>query len=794
MAQVTIDQALEIAVEHHQAGRLAEAEAIYRQVLAHDPGQAHALHLLGVLACQTGHHQAAIELIRHAIAVAPAVAEFHSNLGESYRLSGQSDAAVASLHRALALDAGSAAAYNHLGMALRDCHQPDEAAVAYERAIALRPDLAEAHNNLGILLREQGRPDAAIAAFERAIAVRSEYAGAHSNLGNALWDSGRRGAALAAFERAIALQPDLAEAQNNLGTALRHEGRLDEAIAAYERAIALRPDLAEYPSSLANALWQANRLDAAIAAAGRALALDPGHADAHNNLGNALKDSGRRDEAILAYSRAIALRPDHAEAQTNLGNALWEKGQLDEARAAARRALELKPDSAQACNALGNVCKEQGRLDEALGWFRKAIEVDPDCAVAASNLLFTLHYHSDLDAQAILAEHRAWAWHFAEPLAAQIRPHDNDRTPDRRITVGFLSPDFRSHPVGHSLLPFFSARNRRQFEIVGYCDVRRPDAVTRRLEALSDRWHATAGLSDRQLAELIRTDRIDILVDLALHTAGNRMLVFARKPAPLQLTMLGLPATTGLATMDYRLTDPFLDPPGLTDDDYTEQSIRLPHCFWPYQPPDESPPVGELPARENGFVTFGCLNQFSKLTRPALRLWRDILQALPGSRLLIQAQPGSHLDPVRSLFERGVIAGDRVEFVAKLPRHQYFQRFHRIDLALDPFPYNGHTSTLDSLWMGVPVITLVGRTGVGRGGVSLLSNAGLPGFIAGTPDRYVDLAVRWASDLPALAALRAGLRERMMASPMLDGRQFAAAVEAVFRRVWEHWCSQSIAL
>ena len=260
-----------------------------------------------------------------------------------------------------------------------------------------------------------------------------------------------------------------------------------------------------------------------------------------------------------------------------------------------------------------------------------------------------MHYHPDYDAQALLAEHRDWARRYAEPLAAEIRPHDNDRAPARKLRVGFVSPDFRDHPVGQLLLPLFSHHDRRQTEIVCYCDVRAADAVTTKLKALADGWHDVVGLSDPQVADRIRGDRIDILVDLALHTADNRLLVFARKPAPVQVTMLGMPSTTGLATIDYRLTDPYLDPPGASDGDYTERSIRLPHCFWCYQPPEEAPPVGALPAWKSGFVTFGCLNQFAKVSRPALEVWVRILQSLPASRLVLHAPPGSHREAVQAL-------------------------------------------------------------------------------------------------------------------------------------------------
>ena len=531
-----------------------------------------------------------------------------------------------------------------------------------------------------------------------------------------------------------------------------------------------------------------SRTDEAVAACNRAIALQPDYAEAHLTLGNALRDR-QSAEAMAAYHRAIALKPDYAEAHLNLDCPLWDLGRLTR-RSPPITAIQFKPNFAEAHNNLGNFFRDQGRLDEALASYRIAIELKPDSPESSSNRLYALHFHPDFDAQAILAEHRQWAGRYAEHLAGKIGLSHNDPTPDRRLRVGFLSPDFRAHPVGRLLLPLFSNLDRRQTEIICYADVRGVDSVTLRLKALADRWYEATGLDDQRVADRIHDDRIDILVDLALHTANNRMLVFARKPVPVQVTMLGLPATTGLATMDYRLTDRYLDPPGVSDGDYSEHSIRLPNCFWCYQPPDVSPPVGELPAARNGFITFGCLNQFAKVSPLALRTWITILQVVPTARLLIQAQFGSHLEQTRTLFPNSGITGDRVLFSASLPLSQHFQRYHEIDICLDPFPYNGGTTTMDALWMGVPVIALAGRTAVGRAGVSILSNLGLPDLIAHTPEQYVEIAARWAADFAGLAELRVGLRERMLASVVMDGKQYAADIEAAFREMWKSWCNR----
>ena len=751
MNAITIEQAMQMALAHHRAGRLAEAEDIYRQVLGRDHGHAGALHLLGVLSCQTGRIPAAIDLIGRAIAINSAVAEYHNDLGEAYRRAGELDPAIAS----------------------------------FQRALALRPGVAMTHNNLGNALLAQGRADLAIAAYRRATELKGDDAQLHSNLGIALHGTGQRDAAIAAYQRALALRPEDARVHSNLGVACQQSGRGDEALAAFDRSVALDDNDAAVHCNRGAALLEAGRLDEAIAACSRALALEPDHAEAHYNLGSARRLKGELDQAIAALSRAIELKPDHALAHNNLGVARHAGGWADLAIAAYRRAIELKPDLAEAHNNLGNVLKDQGRLDDALAALHSAVAVKPDFAKAASNIVFTLHYHPDHDAQEILAEHRRWARTFADPLAAEIRPHASDLAPDRRLRVGFLSPDLRDHPVGKSLLPLFQHRDRREVEFVGYSDVRGADGVTARLKDLADEWHETVRLGDAQVADLVRAGRIDILVDTTLHTAHNRLLVFARKPAPVQVTMLGPPATTGLATMDYRLTDPYLDPPGTSDADYTEQSIRLPHCFWIFQPPEPSPPVGPLPALGSGFVRFGCLNQLAKVTRPALELWVQILQALPGSRLLLQAPNGSHQGAIRALFEAGGIAAERLEFVTRAPRREFLERFQNLDLALDPFPYNGHTSSFDALWMGVPVITLAGRTAVGRGGASILSNAGLPELIARTPEEYVLIAVSWARNPARLAELRAELRPRVESSVLVDGRQYAADVVAAFRRMWQ---------
>jgi predicted O-linked N-acetylglucosamine transferase (SPINDLY family) len=692
MTRVTIEQAIEIALARQRAGRLAEAEAIYRQVLAEVPDHADALQLLGLVAGQVGDLATACALLGRAIALEPAVAEHHCNLGEFLSRAGKWDEAIAAL----------------------------------DRAIALKPGLAQAHVNRAGALRAQGRREDACAAYCRALELRDDDAVTHGRLG-ALWhELGHLEPAIAEYRRAIALGTEDAAIYNNLGTALNEAGQLEPAIAAIGRALELRPRYAEAYSNLGLVLHQAQRLDEAIAACRQAVALggagDEALAVAHNNLAGALRDAGALDAAISAYRRAIELRPENST--------LYD------------------------------------------------------------NLIVTMHFSPGHDAQAILAETRRWAARFAAPVAAAIGPHGNDPAPDRRLRIGFISPDFRDHPAGQLVHPLFAHHDRAGAEFIGYADVRRPDAHTRSFQDLADGWRSIVGASDEEVARLVRDDQIDILVDLALHTAGNRLLVFARKPAPVQVSMLGMPSTTGLDTIAYRLTDGNFDPPGPSDGDYSETSIRLPRPIWCYEPPADAPPPGPPPALRNGVVTFGCLNQFAKVSEPALRVWIRILQALPGARLVLQSPPGSHLEPARALFQQGGIAPDRFEFVARVPRAEYLKRYLALDVCLDPFPYNGHTSTFDCLWMGVPVVTLAGRTGVGRAGVCILSNLGLAELVARAEQDYVAIAYALAGDLDRLAAMRRGLRGRMAASPLVDSKQYAADIEAAFRRMWQTWCRE----
>jgi len=799
-----LQKTLALAMRHHQAGRLAEAAELYQEIIARDPRHADALRLLGVVAHQCGRHEKAADLLGQAIAVNRHIAEYHSDLGLALHALGRHAQAIAAFQAALELKPGLAEAHFNLANALRADGQVDYAIATYQIALQLKPRYPEALNNLGNALKDRGQFDQAVAAYHAALAINPNFADALGNLGNALQTLGRGkrlyraplqkedelDQAIAAYRAALLLKPDDPQTHNNLGGALEAQQHYAEAIACYRTALRLRPRYAEALFNLGNAYQGQRHLSEAVAAYRAALDVQPEYPEALNNLANALKEQGHLEEAIAAYRQALALRPDFAQAHNNLGTALKDHGRADEAITSIRAALSLKPDYAEALSNLGNVYKDQGLLDESIAAFRQAVALRPGMVELHNNLVYTLHFHPAYDPVAVAGELRVWNQRHAEPMARLVKPHENERNPDRPLRVGWVSPDFRSHPIGRFLLPVFGAHERGDCLFFCYSDVphppRKPDALTAQIQAHADRWHNTEKLTHKELAALMRFDQVDILIDLTMHMQGSRLLTFAQKPAPVQMTYLAYPTSTGLAAMDYRLTDNAFDPPDADTSVYTEKPLRL-RSYWCYPAPEGAPAVTPLPARAGGQVTFACLNNFSKVSPQALHTWMDILRALSESRLFLHAAPGSHRDRLRATLAAGGIDPARCEFFGFLPFADYLALHQQIDIALDPFPYAGGTTSCDALYMGVPLVTWAGPTALSRGGASILSALGLPELIAATPEAYVEIAVKLAKDLPRLEEMRATLRGRMEASPLMDARAFARDFQEKLRAAWRTW-------
>jgi predicted O-linked N-acetylglucosamine transferase (SPINDLY family) len=594
--------------------------------------------------------------------------------------------------------------------------------------------------------------------------------------------------ALACFQQSLSLQPHSPDAYNAMGNALWKLGRLQEALAHLNHALRLRPDFPEAHNHLGNVLMSLGQREQALAHYQYAIRLKPGYPDPWNNAGVVLLDLGKPAEALAHLQQAVRLKPDYAEAYNNLGNVYKEQWLLGEAEAHYREAVRIRPTYADAHYHLALALQQQGRVEEAIACHRQTIILAPDHARFHSGLLLPLTYLAEVTRESLFQEHVRWAEHFAAPLTAAARPHANDRTPERLLRIGYVSPDLREHPVGFFLEPVVTHLDRSRFHVTCYSGVDRPDVLTVRLRGLSSAWRDIAGMSDEAVAEQIRADGIDILVDLAGHTAGRRLLVFARKPAPVQVAHFGYPNTTGLAAMDYRITDVCADPPGETDAFHTEELVRLPEVAWCYQA-SSSPAVGPLPALRNGHIAFGSLNNLAKLAPQVLALWSRLLHTVPGSQLILLTGAGPQTDLwLRDRFRLDGIDADRLRLVGRLPRDQYLQVYQQIDIVLDPFPYNGGVTSCDALWMGVPIITLAGNSYVSRQGVSLLSNLDLRDWIAQTPGDYVALAAGKGNDLAELVRLRSELRERMRRSALCNGERFTRQLEEAYRTMWRRWC------
>jgi predicted O-linked N-acetylglucosamine transferase (SPINDLY family) len=681
----TIPALLQAAVGRHQAGDVAAAARLYQAVLARDAGQPDALHLLGLLAHQSGNSALAIQLIGAALS---RVRDF-------------------------------AAAWNNLGNAFKAVGRPDDADIACRRALVLEPAEGEALTSLGGQRLDADAPDLAARWLRRALAAVPAHAGALNNLGNVLQRAGAAVDARRAYRVAGTLAPFEARIVQNLATS---EGG----------AVALNLSR-------------------------RALRLDPGSAAVWSNLGNQLNEAGRLGPAIDAFRRALALDPALAEAASNLGIALSVTG---------------RPSLAQR-------------------WYRRALAARPDFAAAHSNLLVCLAYDADCSEIERFAEARRWGERQGAALRPLIRAHENARDPERRLRVGYLSADFRRHPVAYNMAELIAAHDRRAFEVVGYAEVRAPDGMTARIRESCDLWRSTPGVGDVDLAAMIRADRIDILVVLCGHTSGNRIRVAAAKPAPV-VASYGDLGTSGLDTVDYWMTDAVLTPLD-TPERFTEALVRLP-VFEVHRRPEGAPDPAPPPSLGTGHVTFGSSNNPAKLSQATLDAWAGVLRAVPGSRLLLRYFEVFETPQVqaqyRQFFQARGIAPDRLAFAGGTPeRAHYLGLLDAIDVALDPFPFNGCTTSFEALWMGVPVVTLAGTRFVGRVGAGILGRIGLEDLVATSIDDYVARARAIALDLPRRQALRTGLRDRLARSPLCDPASHARSVEAAYRTMWRRWCT-----
>jgi protein O-GlcNAc transferase len=759
----TLGTLLNEALAHHQAGRLGEAQTLYSRILAVDPRHADALHFMGLLACQIKQHEPGLALIRESIALHP-----------------------------------NAIYYNNLGNMLRESGARDEAVHAYRSAIALKADYAEAYSNLGNVLRESGDAKAALEQCARALELHPGYAQAYNNLANALKDLGELEAAALSYGKAIAANPGFVEAHLNLGHVRKAQGDLDAAAASYRSAVALAPQMAAAHDGLGGLAFFRGEVDAAIEHYRCVVALEPQSAHACNTLGNALNAVGRVGEAIPVYEQAIALDPDFPDAWHNLANALRRQGMPTRAVVCARRAIELRGDTPSFHNNLGAILADLSQFDAALECYRAARALDPDFGESHTCVLFGQSYVTEWSADIHLADAR----YFGERMAARAKPYrhwpvlDAARGGARALRVGFVSADFRKHPVGYFFECVLSRLDRSRIEPIAYSNGLQNDELTARIRPRFAAWHHVADTSDAALARAIHEEGIDILVDLSGHTGRNRLPMFAWRPAPVQVSWLGYFATTGLAEIDYVLADPHVVPPDEASQ-YVEQIWRLPDCYLCFTLPDLRVPVAPLPARTNGYITFGCFNNHKKLNDGVVALWSRLLRAIPDARLMLKNHQLSEAvirsETIARFAAHGVQA-DRLVLEGPSSREAYFDAYRHADIALDPFPYPGGTTSVEGLWMGVPVLARRGDRFLAHLGEMVVRTVGLDEWIAADDEDYLARAIAFARDLPALDRLRASLRERVERSPLADAERFAGHLATAFEQMWQARVSRALEL
>lgn len=773
----------------HREGRIPEAEAIYRRILAASPDHSDAIHYLAVIDMEAGRLEAAERGLRRAVALKPREPSAHVNLGHLLARSGRFAEAVGCFRAALALDPFRISAVIGLANGLRETGHHEEAVRTARKAAALEPRNAQAAAVLGAALQESGQSEAALEWLERAVALEPGDARSRYNLGAALQSLRRFGEARDAYRQALKIDPRLAAAHNNLGVLLADEEDATGAVAHLAVAQTLSPNNAVMHNNLGRALMRLGRFAEASSCFQRAFKLESTYAEALANLGAAQRSLGRIEASKVTLQKAIALKPDFAEAHANLGLTLRDLASLDEALESVERSLKLRPDIAEMHSNLGLVLNDLGRHGDALAALRQAVSLKPNSLETHRALLGMLVYAPVWEPARHFADHRRYAA-VARSAVPSPQPFTNTREPSRRLRVGYISSDLRTHPIARNMLPVFTHRNRDTFETVVYADVAVPNAVTRQCRDAVDRWRSVTGLSDAQVAQVIREDSIDILVILAGRFDRNRPAVAPYRAAPVQVSFHD-PATSGFGEVDYLIADPVLVPPAVRER-FSERVVYLPSYY--IHGPLQAPDVGPLPLQRNGHVTFGMFNNPAKLSDKTLALFADALKRVPDSRLLFRFRDhyrSSILrDRVMTALTGAGIDPSRIEIlVRETPDAPGLSLYNRIDIALDPVPFTGSTSTFEALWMGVPVVTLSGETMVGRWSSSMLKAVGLEALVAGTPAGYAEVAARLALDPEQLAVLRAELRQRVSGSPLCDGPRRVRQLERLFRAFWRRWCA-----
>lgn len=673
--------------------------------------------------------------------------------------------------------------------------QRDQLAEAWdlcEKVLIRQPDNAEILHLSGCIANRQNRPREGVKRIERAIRRAGPNPNFAVNYGNALAALDRLAEAEAAYLQAIRLDPRFAAAYNNLGNLMLRQEREEDAIRAFDRALVCQPSHPNALPALARLMFKRKLYDPALTLMSRAVEGNPKDETILNELADYCVLACRSEVALTYLDRFVRGAPASAIVRTNAGRANLLLRRFHAALEHYREAHRLDPANGTARSGLVEALARIGQMADAIDTARRFVASYPADSGMHSQLLFLLLHHPNASPREIYAEHQRWNDHHAahfensDPSSTNTGP-EIGRLLDRKLRVGYVSPDFRKHSVAYFVEPVFARHDRSRFEVHCYYNHSESDEYTKRIESAADRWVNCSAMDDDTFCRHVREDGIDILVDLSGHTARNRLLAFARRPAAIQVAWLGYPFSTGLSAMDYRITDAYAEPPGQTEHFNRERLWRLPGAFCCYSVPGTSPHAATCPPLDsNGHITFGCFNSFLKVSDPTLAAWAAIMKRVPNSRLLLEVLGIEEPVLKNEILERLRAAGlpaDRLDLEPRTPTNQ-FTLYNRVDISLDPFPLSGGTTSLDALWMGVPLVTLAGDHFGSRLGVSFLSQLDLADLVAESVDRYVDLAVQLASDRGRLQSLRRDLRRRMECSPLMDAEAFTRNLEAAFSQMW----------
>jgi protein O-GlcNAc transferase len=776
---------VESLIGRFQKGHHRQAEELAAQMTYKYPKYPFGWKMLGAVYGALGCPSKALKASKQALVLAPKDLQVYSNLANTLLELGMLEEAEELCRKAISIEPHDATAFYNLGNVLHDLGQLEDAEASYKRAVAINPKLSEAYSNLGTTLLKLDRLVDAESSCRQAITQNPKLAAAHSNLGIALQRLNRLTEAESSYRKAVTLEPTIAETHHNLGLTLLAMQQPREAAQSFRCAISLKSDVATIYNDLGVALQKLNQPNDAATNFSKAIQLKPDFAAAYANLGVSLNELGELKAAESNFRQAIELNPDDPHANNNLGYALRELGQLKSAEESYRRALTLNPLFSEAHANLAVILYELNRTEEAEAANVTAIELNPHDAAAHSNLILGIASTQDSHLRAEKA-----ARQFGLSIKAKVSRHFDKWNCLKKpscLRVGLVSGDFQNHPVGFFLEAFLSKCDNSKIEFYGYTTSNRSDSLTKRIRPYFVSWQILAGKNDEEAASMIQRDGVHVLFDLSGHTKGNRLPVFAYKPAPVQVSWLGYFGTTGLTEMDYILGDPNVTPISESEH-FTEKIWRLPESYLCFTPPEFDLEISPLPAKSTGFITFGCFNKPSKVTDEVIAVWAKILKAIPNSKLFLKGQVLNEQVQKRRFeerFELHEISSDRLILEGKSKRADLLACYRQIDVALDPFPYPGGTTSVESLWMGVPVLTMRGTHFLSHVGETIAINSGLPGWIATDGGDYVARAVALTSDLEKLNELRMGLRGQVLSSPLFDSTRFAKFFELAVWKMWE---------